>query len=95
MANNENPVLAALVMDRDTPIGNSPGIDTRRALHVKDMAQLVVKPYDAGTVLYPNTTTEVYQFRQGGMAGTIVQTVTLVYTDDTKELLAGWESTTP
>jgi len=95
MADNENPVISSMFMDRDSPLGNSEDVEGRRALHVKNMAQLVIKPYDAGTVLYPNTTTEVYQFRTGGMAGTIVQTVTLVYTDNTKANLAGWETTIP
>lgn len=87
---NETPVYASLAMDRSEPLGNSEDIQGRRALHVKDMAQLVTMPYDAGTVQYPNSTTEVYEFRQGGTAGTIVQTVTLTYTDATKENLASW-----
>lgn len=32
---DEDPTLAALVMDRGVPLGNSVGIDGRRALHVK------------------------------------------------------------
>ena len=87
---NETPVYASLAMDRSEPLGNSEDIQGRRALHVKDMAQLVTMPYDAGTVQYPNSTTEIYEFRRGGTAGTIVQTVTLTYTDATKENLASW-----
>ncbi len=88
---NETPVFAALAMDRSDPIGNSEDIEGRRALHVKNMAQLVTKPFDAGTVLYPDSVTEVYQFRLGGITGGIVQTVTLVYTDSTKVNLSAWE----
>jgi len=95
MADNETKVHAALAMDRSDALGNSLDNEGRRALHVKNLAQLVIKNYDAGTVLYPDDITEVYQFRVGGMAGTIVQTVTLVYTDDSKENLAGWESVIP
>ena len=34
------------------------------------------------------TTTEVYNFRNGGPAGTILRTVTLTYTDSTKQCLS-------
>ena len=48
--------------------------------------------YDAGTVSYPNNTTEIYQFRVGGVAGTIVATITLIYTSAAKQDLASWEA---
>lgn len=48
--------------------------------------------YDAGTVSYPNATTEIYQFRVGGVAGTIVATVTLIYTTASKQDLLSWEA---
>lgn len=35
--------------------------------------------YDAGSVAYPNNTTEVYSFFTGGLAGTLVATITLTY----------------
>lgn len=45
---------------------------------------------DAFTVTYPNATQEVYAFRTGGVSGTIIQTVTITYTDSTKmNLLSG------
>jgi len=95
MSVNETPVLASLTMDRDTPLGNSQDATGRRALHVKNLAQLVVQPYTAGTVDYPDDTTEVYKFRTGSRTGPVVQTVTLYYVDSTKADLAAWESTTP
>lgn len=93
MADNETKVLSSMFMDRDSPLGNSQDVEGRRALHVKNMAQLITKPYDAGTVEYPNDTTEVYKFRQGGKTGTIVQTLTLEYTDNTKTDISSWEVT--
>lgn len=39
---------------------------------------------DAFTVTYPNSTQEVYAFRTGGVSGTIIQTMTITYTDSTK-----------
>lgn len=45
---------------------------------------------DAFTVEYPNETTEIYQFRKGGISGTILQTVTLIYSNSSKSnLLSG------
>lgn len=48
---------------------------------------LVIYPYDAVNELYPSPTQEVFEFRQGGIGGTIVQTITINYTDATKENL--------
>lgn len=45
---------------------------------------------DAGTVEYPDSVTEVYKFREGGVSGTVLKTLTLVYTTSTKEFLASW-----
>lgn len=39
---------------------------------------------DAVTVTYPNGTTEVYAFRTGGSGGSVVSTLTLIYTDASK-----------
>jgi hypothetical protein len=41
--------------------------------------------FDAVTIARPNDTTEVYSYRQGGVDGTVVCTLTIVYTDETKE----------
>lgn len=57
-----------------------------------------VKPFSVGSLLeglsfdyiavaYPNTTTETYTYRNGGASGTIVATITVTYTDATKEQL--------
>lgn len=89
----ETPSNSALIMDRGIPLGNSEDLDGRRSLHVKNMLQLVTSPYDSGTVEYPSPTSEIYKFRQGGVSGTIVATVTLIYTDATKALLSSWAKT--
>lgn len=36
--------------------------------------------YDSFSVAYPTTTSEVYSFFSGGLAGTLVATITLTYT---------------
>lgn len=49
---------------------------------------LINVTYDAITMTYPSDTVEVYKFRQGGASGTVQQTLTLTYTDNTKALLS-------
>lgn len=48
---------------------------------------LFTKPYDAITVTYPTTVQEVYVTRTGGTGGAIQQTVTVNYTDATKNFI--------
>lgn len=51
--------------------------------------------YDFGSVAYPNTTTEVFTLKIGGSSGATVATVTLIYTDNSKENLSSFEVVTP
>jgi hypothetical protein len=46
---------------------------------------------NSGTIEYPNSTTEIIKFRSGGIAGTVLKTLTLYYSDSTKTELTGWE----
>lgn len=46
------------------------------------------KDADAITVAYPNSTTEVYSYRQGGVTGDVLAVVTVVYTNSSKADLA-------
>jgi hypothetical protein len=48
---------------------------------------LFTEPYDAITATYPTTTQEVYQSRIGGISGVVQQTVTVNYTDTTKDFI--------
>lgn len=43
--------------------------------------------YDFVSASYPNSVTEVYSFKSGGSGGTLTATVTVVYTDSTKDLI--------
>lgn len=43
---------------------------------------------DSITAEYPNATTEIYRFRSGGVSGAILQSVTVIYTDATKDLIS-------
>lgn len=58
---------------------------------IKDLktgAALVDVCWDYVEVAYPNTTTEVYTFKDGGAAGTTTATVTLVYVTSSKKDLS-------
>lgn len=45
---------------------------------------LVEEKWDAVLGTYPNATTEVYAYKLGGLSGTTVATVTIIYTDANK-----------
>lgn len=84
---NETPLRSPLWMDRDGELGNSEDNSGRRALHVKNMAQLITSNWDTITTDYPDTITEIYNFRTGGVIGPILDTITVVYMDGTKALI--------
>lgn len=42
---------------------------------------------DSMQASYPDSVTEVYSYYAGGLTGTLIQTVTVVYTDATKALV--------
>lgn len=54
---------------------------------------MITQAFDYIGITYPTTTTEVYAFKTGGSGGTTVNTLTLTYTDDTKESLSSVERT--
>jgi len=90
MAFNETPVIQALVMDRAEPIGNSTDSLGRRALHVLPTGGALPISYQAWTVAYPTTHTEVWSFRSGSTTGPVVATLTLIYADAEKtQLISG------
>lgn len=49
--------------------------------------QIFTKSFDAITATYPSSTREVYQSRVGGISGVVQETVTINYTDATKDLI--------
>lgn len=70
-----------LLMDSDQQyLGNSPGPDGRGRLHVKPVGGGINGiDWDYLKTTYPDSTTEVYSFYQGGSGGTLLATVTLTY----------------
>jgi hypothetical protein len=59
-----------------------------QALKVTPVAGvLVTEQWDAILANYPDAQTEVYYYFSGGTSGTLVATVTIVYTDSSKEEL--------
>jgi len=61
---------------------------TKTLLDVFNSNALVNKPYDSVVVTYPTTIQEVYIFKDGGVSGTTVATITVTYTDTSKENLS-------
>lgn len=49
--------------------------------------QFFTLPFDAITASYPSATQEVYETRTGGIGGSVVQTLTVNYTDASKNVL--------
>ena len=47
--------------------------------------------FDYIAATYPTTSSEVYTYRNGGSGGTVVATVTVTYSDATKETLTSVE----
>ena len=43
--------------------------------------------YDSIVASYPTSSSEVYSYKTGGVSGTTVATITVVYTDATKSVL--------
>ena len=58
------------------------------ALNVYQSALFINVAYDYVSVAYPDATTETYTFKSGGSGGTTVSTVTIIYTDSTKDSLS-------
>ena len=55
---------------------------------LKASGALVTKAYDYMAYTNTNTTTDTYVYKSGGTGGTIVATVTIVYTDSTKSVIS-------
>jgi hypothetical protein len=49
--------------------------------------QLFTEPFDSITATYPSSTQEIYQSRIGGISGSVQQTLTVNYTDTTKNFI--------
>lgn len=54
---------------------------------VKPLGNLVDVPWDYVAIDYPTTSSEVYSYKLGGASGTLKLTVTITYSDATKEFI--------
>lgn len=62
--------------------------DSNSAFRVETLNAMIPTAYDYVSVAYPDAVTEVYTFKTGGSGGTVVSTVTVVYTDASKNFLS-------
>lgn len=60
----------------------------RNAKRVISLDGFSLAPYDYIEATYPTTSSEVYTYKTGGGSGTVVGTITVNYTDDTKSILS-------
>lgn len=67
-----------------TTVGSKKVLD----VNILNSGGLFLPSWDYFSVAYPSATQEVYTFKTGGSGGTTVATVTLNYTDSTKEFLS-------
>ena len=58
------------------------------AYKITNVNNLVNFKWDYVAATYPDSTTEVFTFKEGGVSGTISGTITLTYTDSGKENLS-------
>lgn len=63
------------------------GKQARRVYNVNAGNLLEGVVFDYIGASYPTTTSEVYEYKSGGSGGTLQATVTVVYTDTTKEFI--------
>jgi hypothetical protein len=49
--------------------------------------------FDAVVGSYPNSVTEIYSLKSGGLSGTLTATITVVYTNTSKKLISTVEKT--
>jgi len=59
--------------------------DEETAIRTFPSTGFALNEYDYIAVTYPDTVTELYTYKTGGSGGTTVDTITVVYTDTTKE----------
>lgn len=65
------------------------------AVNVNLISGFVSETYDYFSIAYPSATQEVYTFKTGGSGGTLVATLTLNYTDATKDFLSNGTKVVP
>jgi hypothetical protein len=92
-ANEPAVGLRALPIDKlGNAIDSTVGVDGKNRMAVDadvtvNTVQLFTKPYDSIAALYPTTVQEVYKTYVGGLSGTLQETVTVNYVDDSKNQL--------
>lgn len=93
-----NPAVSGTDQSKHIPrtfavLNDSEGNDvtSTNPLPVTSIGSLLDVSYDYIGVAYPTTTTEVYTYKDGGSGGTTVATITVTYSDATKEQLTSVE----
>lgn len=64
--------------------GHELGINTDGSINSRTVNTLITVPFDYIAASYPTATTEIYTYKTSGSSGTTVGTVTVIYSDSTK-----------
>jgi len=81
-----------VIKNRDGTDLDGTRFDGKKAINV-DVGISMPSPdsYDYGEVSYPSGTREVYVFKDGGSGGVVIATLTIDYTDSSKQSMSSWE----
>lgn len=85
---NWTPTLLAVNASTGEPIEVEADNDGKLLVSSSAGGTLVTESFDYVSAAYPDAVTEVYTYKSGGSGGTTVATVTVVYTNSTKDAVS-------
>ena len=59
-------------------------MNSNGSINVNSLTQFTIREFDAIAISYPDVVTEVYAYKTGGISGSTVATITVIYSDSTK-----------
>lgn len=71
----------------------TPGDTTEYKIRTSSVNGMLTESYDYLSINYSTSTQEIYTFKSGGSGGTTVATLTINYTDSTKNNISTVEKT--
>jgi hypothetical protein len=67
--------------------GHELAINVDGSSNSRNINTFITSPFDYIAASYPNVMTEVYVYKSGGSSGTTVGTITVIYSDSTKNVI--------
>jgi len=75
--------MAESIQDRYNP-SRQLKVNEDGSIDINSLGQFIIGKFDYIGGAFPDSVTEVYTYKEGGSSGTLVATVTVVYTDANK-----------